>query len=617
MIPVPFTQVFDFIDWINRNTNGNFISMSSDQLYGLAMMYLRQGAWQGEIGQYLWSDKFILPDNLFTQVLLTFQTCPMISESTILEQMKHFKGCGHCITYLRERGISPNRYSLQPLLKDYFAFAKEKGVVDEFYHQVKVRSKFIDSRDPENDDRNFQEVIMSGGGLLWNSFREFLGNYNEEKIRAFEQHRNQTSHSFRNSDNRSIEIEQTTDDGLPIGADGESFEISAQRLADSARFLITTNYYEDQIKHNPQVILLLRAMGVFKSETAQGLEFIWWLQEYHPNLNLLASMPSYELKELVYEFCEEKNYSNSTQFYKEVLRWLKGNGERNLLEKLIDIGRRQKRRTNSYRSDVSPFERYETVPFHAIYLFLSSGDFPEYITKYWEDLNYLTGDHIDIYYSHEDLDRKISAYETLSEFRSLSVPATNLPAILLWGQDLKDNCVIPLLGLSHEQIFKVTKLIVQKISEDMKMEEINKDAIDFISDLIDEALPGTKIIVKDGGFLKMGDKYEVGQAGIVGPNSQASNMIFNQVWSKVEKDVDLDKLADELELLRKQLKIEGTEPEHDEAIGAVASAQVAAKNGDGIKAMESLAKAGKWAFDVATKIGTGVAITALEVSLGL
>ena len=58
-------------------------------------------------------------------------------------------------------------------------------------------------------------------------------------------------------------------------------------------------------------------------------------------------------------------------------------------------------------------------------------------------------------------------------------------------------------------------------------------------------------------------------------------------------------------------------PEHDAAVGEIASAQVAAKAGDGPKAMSHLAKAGKWALDVAKKIGTGLAVAALKASLGI
>lgn len=53
------------------------------------------------------------------------------------------------------------------------------------------------------------------------------------------------------------------------------------------------------------------------------------------------------------------------------------------------------------------------------------------------------------------------------------------------------------------------------------------------------------------------------------------------------------------------------------AIGAVATAEAAAKTGNGPKALEYLKKAGNWAFDVATKIGTDIAAAALKSSMGM
>ena len=49
--------------------------------------------------------------------------------------------------------------------------------------------------------------------------------------------------------------------------------------------------------------------------------------------------------------------------------------------------------------------------------------------------------------------------------------------------------------------------------------------------------------------------------------------------------------------LRRHLRQEAVEPEHDVAIGAVANAEVAAKEGNGPKALEWLGKAGKWTLD--------------------
>ncbi|HET9533305.1 MAG TPA: hypothetical protein VFQ92_23325 [Blastocatellia bacterium] len=119
------------------------------------------------------------------------------------------------------------------------------------------------------------------------------------------------------------------------------------------------------------------------------------------------------------------------------------------------------------------------------------------------------------------------------------------------------------------------------------------------------------------GEFTMGDKYNVGQAGAVGPHSHAHDMNFNQIWNQMSGDVSPAQLADDLAKLREALLKEAKEPEEYSQIGAVASAEVEAKNGQGSKALEYLSKTGKWVLDVATKIGTTVAAAAIKESLGI
>jgi hypothetical protein len=117
--------------------------------------------------------------------------------------------------------------------------------------------------------------------------------------------------------------------------------------------------------------------------------------------------------------------------------------------------------------------------------------------------------------------------------------------------------------------------------------------------------------------IHMGDSYSAGQAGAMGPNSQAGNITFQQIWNQVQGSVDLPKLAMELEQLQIALRSQAKEPEHEIAIGAVAAAEAAARKGNGAKTLEYLKKAGGWAFDTATKIGTDIAVAALKSSMGM
>jgi hypothetical protein len=119
------------------------------------------------------------------------------------------------------------------------------------------------------------------------------------------------------------------------------------------------------------------------------------------------------------------------------------------------------------------------------------------------------------------------------------------------------------------------------------------------------------------GEMIMRDKYTVGQAGAVGPNSQAHDMSFNQIWNQIQPSIDLPRLAVELSRLRQEMKKEAVEPEHDIAVSEVARAEQAAKAGDGSQVIEHLKAAGKWALDVGTKIGTELVIQVTKAAIGI
>ena len=115
----------------------------------------------------------------------------------------------------------------------------------------------------------------------------------------------------------------------------------------------------------------------------------------------------------------------------------------------------------------------------------------------------------------------------------------------------------------------------------------------------------------------MGDRYEAGQAGAMGPKAHARDMSFQQLWQQHQGSIDLPQLAVELSQLRAELRKQATDAEHDQAIGELGAAEVAAKKGDGAKVMEHLAVAGKWTLETATKIGTAVAAAVIKHSMGL
>ena len=115
----------------------------------------------------------------------------------------------------------------------------------------------------------------------------------------------------------------------------------------------------------------------------------------------------------------------------------------------------------------------------------------------------------------------------------------------------------------------------------------------------------------------MRDQYNVGQAGAVGPGSQAENVHFNQIWAQMDSGVDLAELADQLGQLRKAMWDKATGPEQDVAVGEIAQAEEAARQGNGPNVLKHLKAAGKWALDMATEVGTNLASETLKNAMGM
>jgi hypothetical protein len=150
-----------------------------------------------------------------------------------------------------------------------------------------------------------------------------------------------------------------------------------------------------------------------------------------------------------------------------------------------------------------------------------------------------------------------------------------------------------------------------------------KDEVRALERTVDKLLLNQKpTIYLSGGDLSMSsDTYNIsGQAGAVGPNARAQDMTFNQlqqIGSRIAEPMDLAALASELETLRQALKKEAVSEEHNIAVVDIGAAKRAAEAKDSEKLVESLKSAGKWALDVATKIGVSLATEAIKQSMGM
>src|SRR5262249_53573532 len=100
-------------------------------------------------------------------------------------------------------------------------------------------------------------------------------------------------------------------------------------------------------------------------------------------------------------------------------------------------------------------------------------------------------------------------------------------------------------------------------------------------------------------------------------NAQAEDLTYYEIGSQIDNSMDLSQLADELLKLCQIMSGEAEETSHYVAVAEIAKAEAAARQSDSSKVVESLRSAGKWALDVATKIGVPLATEAIKQSTGM
>ncbi|MCE1118709.1 MULTISPECIES: hypothetical protein [Pseudomonas] len=109
-----------------------------------------------------------------------------------------------------------------------------------------------------------------------------------------------------------------------------------------------------------------------------------------------------------------------------------------------------------------------------------------------------------------------------------------------------------------------------------------------------------------------------GVAGAIGPNASSQNETLQQVYHGGASSLEYLRLAQELELLLGKLCLRlQDEPGNADKLQFIANAQRAALQQNEHGVMENLSKAGRWAFNVATDVGTQLAAEFLKRASGL
>jgi len=227
----------------------------------------------------------------------------------------------------------------------------------------------------------------------------------------------------------------------------------------------------------PEVFYLLTTSGDLEISL-----FIDWLSRNHPEIDLLASIPDDVLKGLVTEFFngrrEYKRFTISSpeSLLEQLVRLKKGEYYKEFFEKLLDRSVRIKKRNRSYIESIDPLDRYRTVPLHAIFLYSSQHDYiQDYIIKNWGALSSMSGDYCDIYFSVDQLDYEIDAFDVIDQIKAFKqVDIEKLPGILFWEKDVSNNYFLSFDDLDNKNVTDLLFIVFQQIRKSQNLKSIKR-----------------------------------------------------------------------------------------------------------------------------------------------
>ncbi|WLE95792.1 MAG: ThiF family adenylyltransferase [Candidatus Electrothrix communis] len=204
--------------------------------------------------------------------------------------------------------------------------------------------------------------------------------------------------------------------------------------------------------------------------TYEIVQFLTWINQRHPKMNLISTIPFERLYQLINEFCSEHymEYARDT-FIKEIQRHFY---EPSFVEKFHDAVNMLVKGKRVKKNFIDLLERYKSIPFHGMFIFpLAEKRWSAFVEKYWEDLNSATREWLDIYYSEKDIKYR-SGHDILSFFHQVDSTNITIPCLLIWQENLKNAVSFQLRLLSEEQIYDIIQFVVQLIRKKCGLSEI-------------------------------------------------------------------------------------------------------------------------------------------------
>ena len=262
--------------------------------------------------------------------------------------------------------------------------------------------------------------------------------------------------------------------------------ITSELLADSVRRYFNNKRQEDSV---------MELMMPLATNLSLEIDFLEWLMLNYGKHSDLKKMPLPEFEKLADDYCKYANRQSNDK--KKLVKSFKRGDTESLMKKLLAV--LTPTQADRMKSLGYIYSRYssEKVSFRCFFLPLASkrDAFERFINDNWLDLNAMSSDYLDIFYSKEDF--AISGYEIKNNMCTLSKELQEkLPCLVIWKDSLQNAQAIDIEGLSDDEIVCLIAKIVELIKKDSSLDKIVAEGINMANEFnkkhVDDNRPVTK-----------------------------------------------------------------------------------------------------------------------------
>ena len=281
--------------------------------------------------------------------------------------------------------------------------------------------------------------------------------------------------------------------------------ISPYDLASYIRNLVFSSSIE---KDFPVMHLMINS----KAKISDVMDFLEWLQFNQKRPESVQKMPSKIFEQFVDEYIQ---FSEKTEIEKKkLMKIYRETGWEIIFRGLQKTFNPDTTDHSHTLSEMIDHYCNHRVKFKCIILPLSETmsqiQYQQLISDGWSDLNSVSQDYLDIYYSEADTGK--SGFDIANRIKTLPDELkTKAPCLIVWENRITEAKYIPIENLTNKQIIFIIKNMIEKMKKTDDFDIIMKEALSMAKKFEIENRPIGTYIQGDGNF--------------VGSNNDVSNSI--------------------------------------------------------------------------------------------